>query len=307
MVALSKEEKLENEELLKKGKKKCSSKNSCGEIKDISEFTKRKIRRKDGSIRYNSLCKECDRKRSKEWRKNHPNYNRENSKCWREENPEKSKESSRKYREKNPIEVKERTKKWRKENPDYDKIRVKIYSEKNKEKIRISKKQYIKKRRKNDLLFNLNENISKMLFAELKKLEKNYKGKSKLTKIESTEFLHEYFDPMLKEGMTWENRCDVWHFDHILPVALFDYNDDRQIAICNHYTNLQPMFAKENIVKGSKYEGIEYFRNLPPKIIDRSIAPKPLIEAIERGEKIDFWTYYGKLPEYQERIQFILE
>jgi hypothetical protein len=50
-------------------------------------------------------------------------------------------------------------------------------------------------------------------------------------------------------GMTWENRSE-WHIDHIRPVASFD---DPQDPECWHWSNLQPLWAEDNMRKGDKY------------------------------------------------------
>lgn len=45
-----------------------------------------------------------------------------------------------------------------------------------------------------------------------------------------------------------------WHVDHIIPCDSFDLFDVEQQKICFHYTNLQPLWAKDNLIKGNKYE-----------------------------------------------------
>ena len=66
-----------------------------------------------------------------------------------------------------------------------------------------------------------------------------------------------YLETQFKKGMTWENygrkkgvRC--WEIDHIKPVTKYnlDIEDDRKE--CFHYTNLQPLWAKDNQRKGNR-------------------------------------------------------
>lgn len=52
-------------------------------------------------------------------------------------------------------------------------------------------------------------------------------------------------------GMNWENR-HLWHIDHIRPCSAFDLSDPVQQARCFHYSNLQPLWASDNIRKGSR-------------------------------------------------------
>ncbi len=56
------------------------------------------------------------------------------------------------------------------------------------------------------------------------------------------------------EGMTWENHgLRGWHIDHIRPCASFDLSDLSQQKECFHFTNLQPLWARDNLAKGQKY------------------------------------------------------
>ena len=62
-----------------------------------------------------------------------------------------------------------------------------------------------------------------------------------------------HIEKQFKEGMSWDNHSmRGWHIDHIIPCASFDLTDPEQQKKCFHYTNLQPLWAKENMSKGAK-------------------------------------------------------
>jgi len=59
-----------------------------------------------------------------------------------------------------------------------------------------------------------------------------------------------HIESLFQPGMSWENR-DEWHVDHIKPCASFDLTDPAQQKECFHFTNLQPLWADENLRKGA--------------------------------------------------------
>lgn len=62
-----------------------------------------------------------------------------------------------------------------------------------------------------------------------------------------------YIESLWMPGMTWNNWSrDGWHIDHIMPLAAFDLADECQRSKACHYTNLRPLWAKDNLAKGSK-------------------------------------------------------
>lgn len=53
-------------------------------------------------------------------------------------------------------------------------------------------------------------------------------------------------------GMSWENY-GKWHIDHVQPCASFDQSDPAQFQACWALSNLQPLWAADNIRKGAKH------------------------------------------------------
>jgi len=93
------------------------------------------------------------------------------------------------------------------------------------------------------------ENLRRRTRAFMKGNNKSYSTLSLLGC--SAKKLRLYLESLFKEGMSWDNYGD-WHIDHIQPFDKFDCtNPEHQKIVC-HYTNLQPMWAKDNLSKGSK-------------------------------------------------------
>jgi hypothetical protein len=69
----------------------------------------------------------------------------------------------------------------------------------------------------------------------------------------TVEQLRSHIEHQFIDGMSWLNHgIDGWHVDHIKPCASFDLSDINQQRECFHYTNLQPLWAIDNLRKGSK-------------------------------------------------------
>ena len=65
--------------------------------------------------------------------------------------------------------------------------------------------------------------------------------------------LKTHIESQFLPGMSWGNHnLRGWHIDHKKPCSAFDLSDPRQQAACFHYTNLQPLWALDNLSKGAK-------------------------------------------------------
>lgn len=65
--------------------------------------------------------------------------------------------------------------------------------------------------------------------------------------------LRQRLESLFQPGMTWQNYGrNGWEIDHVTPIDLFNLSDPTQLACCFHYTNLQPLWARENRSKRNR-------------------------------------------------------
>ena len=108
-------------------------------------------------------------------------------------------------------------------------------------------KNWINKRLKTDPHFRLKQTLSHRIWGALKG---QVKSKRTMELIGCTiDELWIHMESKFTEGMTRENH-GKWHVDHIRPCVSFDLTDPEQQKKCFHYTNLQPLWALDNIKKG---------------------------------------------------------
>jgi hypothetical protein len=58
-----------------------------------------------------------------------------------------------------------------------------------------------------------------------------------------------HIETQFDKGMSWENR-NLWHIDHFHPLS--DAKTEKDIIRLSHYTNLRPLWKKQNHEKGAK-------------------------------------------------------
>jgi hypothetical protein len=242
-------------------KKICSK---CKKEKEVCEFFTDKSK-KDG---YYSSCKECkiiytktrvDENKTylKLWRINNPDYrkkflekNPNYVKNYYDNNKNKMIDSSKKHYNKNKESILPKVRisslKYYYDNCEIIKEKHKKYREDN----RIKINQYVSERKLNDPIYRLSYVIRNRIRSFLK--NKSI-GKNNITfKIVgcSPEFLKEYLENKFTDGMSWELMGKYIHIDHIIPLS--SAKTEEEIYKLCHYTNLQPLWAEDNLKKGSK-------------------------------------------------------
>jgi hypothetical protein len=201
----------------------------------------------------NSLKKKEYNKRY--WEKNKERLkikNRERGKRYRAnpKNKEKIKESNRKYAIKNREKIFAYHAKYRKENKEEINRKIREWYYKNTKKVKKRIKMYNKVYR-NTLHFKIKDNMRRRIRTALKK--DNGKKTQRTMKLVgcTVEELKQHIEKQFKPGMSWKKR-HLFHIDHIIPCASFDLTKLSQQKKCFHYTNLQPLWAIDNIKKGAK-------------------------------------------------------
>ena len=102
---------------------------------------------------------------------------------------------------------------------------------------------------------NLKETLRNRCYSAFKKIKENKPfGTNKLLGADYNT-VKIYLEKQFTEGMTWDKMGRYgWHIDHVKPLALAS-NKEELIELC-HYTNLQPLWWKDNLSKSSDYNGI---------------------------------------------------
>jgi len=201
----------------------------CKQLKSLDNFHKDKSRKDN----LHCWCKDCVSK------KDHNFYikNREkikiNTKKWSRNNPQKTALSKKKWLIKNPTKRKIALNKYIKNNPGKQNL-------------------YNIERRKTDICFRLICNIRSRLCSAIKRNQKSGSAVKDLGC--SVKFLKKYLESQFKPDMSWENYGKCWHIDHIIPLSSFDLTNREELLKACHYTNLQPLWAEENLSKSNKID-----------------------------------------------------
>lgn len=187
----------------------------CNIEKNSFEFYKRS----DKPHLLQSHCKDCLGAKRKEYRLN---------------NLEKFKIKDKSYHIKNKERRNKYLKKWQQENKKDRNIKDKI-------------------KRQTDVHFLLRSRIHNRIRMAIKRNSK-FSTSSDLLGC-SLEFFKKYFMNKFRSDMKWNDfMTGGIHIDHIIPCAAFDLSKEEDQFRCFHYTNLQPLWALDNLIKSDSME-----------------------------------------------------
>lgn len=165
-------------------------------------------------------------------------------KYW-ETHKEKKKKYDRNYCQLHKEKRKLKAEEWRKNNKNKKKEYSKEYSQTHKKEIY----KYHNNRYKIDTNYKLACNLRSRCYHAIKDISKL--GSTIKDLGCSIPELKVYLESKFQKGMTWENWSKTgWHIDHIQPLSSFNLSDRKEFLKAVHYTNLQPLWAEENLKKG---------------------------------------------------------
>ena len=116
---------------------------------------------------------------------------------------------------------------------------------------RAAKAAYIKQQRADNTEFKLADSLRHRLYLTVRKYKQS-PSSLQLVGCSLTE-LRQHLESQFVHGMSWDNY-GKWHIDHIRPCASFDLLDPEQQRQCFHYTNLQPLWAADNLRKSDTWQ-----------------------------------------------------
>lgn len=204
----------------------------CSRVKPIEDFYKDKRR----PLGIRSECKECAKAQRADWRSRNPGRDNIAAKRRRLKDPRKDRAKSRRHYTNNSESERARTRRWNEANRE-------TY-------LRVSRESGRKRRStpKGRLECAVGRAMRHALVGGSKS------GRRTLELLDYTiDELMSHLESLFEAGMTWENYGE-WHIDHIIPLSVHNYDtpDDIDFKKAWALSNLQPLWASDNMSKGAK-------------------------------------------------------
>lgn len=160
--------------------------------------------------------------------------------------------STRKWNTTHAEQLKAKQLRWISLNPVRYKERAREYAKNNADSITARRRIYEKERRKTDINFRLLKNLRTRVHDVL---NGRIKAGSAISDLGcSIQHLKLHLELFWDEGMSWDNygnKEGQWSIDHIHPLSQLDLTDREQFLMGSHYTNLQPLWHKDNMAKSN--------------------------------------------------------
>jgi len=141
------------------------------------------------------------------------------------------------------------------ENKEENDKKIKTRNLKNIDHMRKVNREYAKLKRKNDVNFKIAHNCRIRIrgMLKVKNIKKSLHSRELIGC--SPQFFKEHLENQFKPGMAWSNyNFYGWHIDHKIPLSNFDLTKEEEQKRAFHYSNCQPLWMCDNLVKSDKYE-----------------------------------------------------
>lgn len=219
--------KAERAELIERGLCKCSE---CSGVFPVSEFP--------NLSKQGYRCRPCMSAQRQKWSVENRELDRQNWKRKAKNRVEEKQAYNKKYRQANREKLILAHREWYAENKD-------LFNKNNYE--------YQKLRLKNDPVYAMQKRVRRLI--SLKIQNAGFTKRSSTFEILGCDwdFFKLHIERQFTKGMTWENRGE-WHLDHIIPISLAKSEDE--VIRLNHFTNLRPMWARDNRSKGAQIQAL---------------------------------------------------
>lgn len=220
----------------------------CRQFKDFSEYHKAK----GGKFGLHGRCKQCSSEKYKEY------YYANREKCLAKTRRHRLKDGSKErhaelvlrsyYENKEP--VLQRAKQYYYDNKD----RILVRNAMVRQQRRVERLASIDP--KVEEIRRINQRIRNRLRHRISTaIRKGYKSGSAVNDLGcSVEEFRSYIEERFQEGMSWDNwGKTTWHLDHIKPLSHFDLRNREEFVEAVHYTNIQPLWARDNLRKNDRW------------------------------------------------------
>lgn len=176
----------------------------------------------ENKVKNQNLCRDCNSKLCKEYKKNNPKI------------------------------ISSYNKKYKAENRDEISEYNHNYNLNNREAIQKRQTAQHRERKLVDPNYRITCTVRARLNKTMKANSSNYNDLISC----SPQFLRSWFQSKFTDKMTFDNHGTYWHIDHVVPCSAFNLLDPEELKVCFHWTNLQPLESRANQSKVNKIDKV---------------------------------------------------
>jgi len=168
---------------------------------------------------------------------------------------ERRKKTLKAWRQKNRDKLVAYQKEWRLAHPEDSLAHKRTYTANHLQSVRRANRDYLRYKLSTDLEFRILRNCrSRVAYAVRSQFSSKSAKTMELIDCTITD-LKLRLEALFQEGMSWGNYgfgAGKWNIDHVRPCSSFDMSDPEMQRQCFHYSNLQPLWHKDNLAKSDR-------------------------------------------------------